>query len=147
MAGPAGLLPQVAVLLAGRLVLGDDLGRDPAALFDLKPLRLGPGAHLGVTDAAAGGLAPGLPCPPGGAGDPAARLDVAGQGRPQLLSVLGAQVDLVVRSVQPEKDRAFRLTAVDVIDEERLNFWAIPVSVLDFFRYLIVRHVSFTRRI
>src|SRR5260370_34674509 len=90
--GSARVLPQVAVLLPGRrLVLGDEVSRDPAALFDVKPLRLGPGAHPGVADAVRGSLAPDLPRPPGGAGDPAAGFDVAGQGRPQLLGMAGAQ--------------------------------------------------------
>ena len=50
---------QVKFLLADcRLVPGEDVGRDPAALFDLKPLRFGPGAYLGVADAALGSLCP-----------------------------------------------------------------------------------------
>lgn len=138
------------MLLAGhRLVSGDDLGRDPAALFDLNPVCLGPGAYLGVADVVRGGLAPVLPCLPGGCGGPPAGVDVAGQGGPQLRGVVCAQVNLVLRSVQPENDCAFCFAAVEVVDEEGLYFFAMPVSVLceSFPLFPIVRHRSLARRI
>jgi hypothetical protein len=39
----------------------------------------------------------------------------------QLLAVRHAQVNLVFRAIETEPDSAFSLTAVDVVDEKRLN--------------------------
>src|SRR5689334_488743 len=96
--------PGVAVLLAAcrGLVLGEDAGRDPSAFFKLQPLGFGPGAYLGAADAGRGSLAAILSCPPGGAGYLPAGVGVASQGRPQVLGVLRAQVNLVVHAVQTE---------------------------------------------
>jgi hypothetical protein len=52
-------------------------------------------------------------CPPSG-------IDVSRQRFPQCVSILGAQVDLVLRTVQSEADGALCLVAVEVIDKESL---------------------------
>jgi hypothetical protein len=46
--------------------LGEDAGRDPAALADLEPVRFGTGADLGVADAVRGSPVPVLPRAPRG---------------------------------------------------------------------------------
>ena len=49
------------------------------------------------------------------------RAHVARQRASQLLGVLGAQIDLVLRAVQPEADGAISLTAIKVIDQLDLD--------------------------
>jgi hypothetical protein len=61
------------------LVLGEDVGRGPAAVFDLQAVRFGPGAYVSVGGAQCGSLAPVVGCA-GGAGDPPAGFDIPGQG-------------------------------------------------------------------
>src|SRR5271165_4605557 len=139
LAGPgaAGLL-----VTCSCPVLGEDVSRNPAAFFDLKPLCLSPGAYLGVADAARGSLAPVLAWPPGRAGNLPAGVGIAGQGCPQFLGVLGTQVNLVLLAVQPETDRVFCFAAIKVVDEEGLYFLGHACLRSCRFRYPIVRHMS-----
>src|ERR1700746_1388642 len=77
------------LVTCGRPVPGEEVSRNPAALFDLKPLRFSPGAYLGIADAARRSFPPVLACPPGRAGDLPVGIDIAGQSRSQFLGVLG----------------------------------------------------------
>ena len=50
-------------------------------------------------------------------------------GVPRLLRMLGVQVDLIFRAVQPETDRPLSGAAVDVIDEQRLHLMGHDCSI------------------
>ncbi len=105
-------------LLSGScLESGLKLSRHPSAVFHLDALRLGPLPDLSRVQRAyrRPASSPGRPpataaCPPGGA-------HVARQRASQLLGMPGAQIDLVLRAVQPEADGAVCLTAIKVIDQ------------------------------
>ncbi len=149
--GPVGARMRILrrVLLAGcRPVLGEDVSWDPATVLDLKVLRFGPDAYLGVADAACGSLASVLGCA-GGACDPPAGFDIPGQGSSQFLGVAGAQVDLVVRAVQAEKDGTFCFAAVEVSMKKVCIFWAMPLSIPagSLFFVQIIRHIKCACRI
>ena len=57
----------------------------------------------------------------GDAANLAAVLDVLLERSAQFVAVRAAKVNLVVRAVEAEAHRAVRRTAVDVVNEERLN--------------------------
>jgi hypothetical protein len=111
-------------LLRGRcLELDDQLRWYPATVLDVNALRLRPVPDLGAVQPAGTGTGTGpAPAPrrPPRTGSAPGGPNVAREGRTQLLDVPGAQVDLVLRAVQPEPDRALCLTAIDVVDEQRL---------------------------
>jgi hypothetical protein len=60
--------------------------------------------------------------PTGATADPPPSPHVGRQRVPQLLGMLGVQVDLVLRAVQPEADRTLCGAAVQVVDEQGLHF-------------------------
>src|SRR5690349_3490855 len=108
-------------LLAGcRLKLHDQFSGYPAAIRHFNALSLGPLAYLGWVQPACRSTARATRRPPGSAAGPPGSTHVAGQGIPQLLGILGVQVDLVLRAVQAETDRSFGGTAIKVIDEQGL---------------------------
>src|SRR5437868_3061884 len=108
-------------LLAGcRLELHDQFSGYPAAILHFNALGLGPLAYLGGVQSARRSPARAAGRPPGSAAGPPGSTCVAGQGIPQLLGMLGVQVDLVLRAVQAETDGSFGGTAVKVIDEQGL---------------------------
>src|SRR5207245_842406 len=108
-------------LLAGRGPKFDyQLSWHPAPVFHLDALRLGPLADLGTVQPARRSPAPAAGRPPGGAACLPGGTDKAGQRIPQLPGVLGVQVDLVFRAVQPETDGTLGVAAVKVIDEQGL---------------------------
>ncbi len=104
----------LCLLPGGFAVLGDEVGRDAAALLDVVALLLSPGADshridgAGLAAAASGGAAR-------AAADLAGVGDEVLQGVAKLIIVLGAEVDFVVAAVQGEADGAFGLAAVDVV--------------------------------
>jgi len=102
-----------------RLVFRDEVGRHPTAVLDVVAVPLGPFADLGGVDG--GSAAEAAWRAAGGAAYLAAVLDVLPERLAQLIGVLAAEVNLVVRAVQAEPDRAVRRAAVDVVNEERLN--------------------------
>src|ERR1700735_3402314 len=102
-----------------RLAFLDQIGGDAAAVLYVVAVPLGPLADLRGVDAITTAAA--APSAPGGAADLATVLDVLSERLAQLIAVLAAEVDLVVRAVQPEADRAIRRAAVDVVNEECLN--------------------------
>src|SRR6202034_4274235 len=104
----------------GRLVLLDDVGRDAPAVLDVDALLFGPLADLGGVDG--GAAAPGAGRAPGGAAGPPGVREVLLQRRTELVVVRGAEVDLVFCAVEAEADSAGRLTAVEVVNEQGLNF-------------------------
>ena len=97
---------------------GHHLGRHASAVLHVDSLHLRPLAHFsGIQPARrlpaatrAGRRA--LPLPPG--------IDIARQCVPQCPGILGVQVDLILRAVEPEADGALRLAAIEVIDEQGL---------------------------
>src|SRR6266545_657750 len=113
-------------LLAGLgLIPLHDARRDSAAVGDVDALALGP-----VTDglvlfaagpsrcATAAGTAGGHEVT---AADPAGLRDELGQRAPQLLGVLGAQVNLVAGTVKGERHRLVGPAAVDVVQKLNLH--------------------------
>src|ERR1700691_342543 len=85
-----------------RLVFLDEFGGHAAAVLDVVAVPLGPLADLGSVDAISTAAA--ARGAPGGAADLAAVLDVLPERLAQLIAVLAAEVNLVVRAVQPEAD-------------------------------------------
>src|SRR5262245_58223491 len=111
----------VSVTPARRLILADQLAWHPTAVSHLDALRLGPLTNLGrarsaarILTSAAGGS------PPGGTADLATSRDVLLRGLTQRLRMGGAQVNLVLRTIETKVDGSFCLTAVEVIDEQGL---------------------------
>ena len=93
----------------------------PPAVFHLDALRLSPLPDLG-------GIQPAAWCPARAAGRPAGATAgpppspyVGRQRVTQLPGMLGVQVDLVLRAVQSEADRALRGAAIQVVDEQGLR--------------------------
>src|SRR5277367_6470087 len=106
------------VLLAGRrLELDHQFRGYPAAVFYLDSLRLGPLAGPSGVHAARRSYASAASGSVGATANPPPSPHVGRQRVPQLLGMLGVQVDLILRAIQPEADRAFSGAAVDVIDE------------------------------
>ena len=98
----------------GCLELGDEFGRDAAAVFDVDSLSPGPFADFGGVRGP-GGLLPGATrTGPGAAGG----ADVGGQHIAQLLGVAGAEVNLIFGAVHAESYGALGLAAVEVIDKK-----------------------------
>jgi len=60
--------------------------------------------------------------PPGG-------IHIARQCVPQCLGMLGVQVDLILRAVEPEADGTLSFTAVEVIDEQGLYLLSHDSSI------------------
>ena len=73
---------------------------------------------------------------PGPAADPPGSIHITCQRIPQLLGMLGVQVDLILRAVQPEPECALGVTAVKVIDEQGLYLLSHECSIplTDFWR-------------
>src|SRR5689334_18556084 len=118
-------------LLAGcRLELHDELSGYPTAILHFNALGLGPLAYLGGVQSARRSPARGARRPPGSAAGPPSSTHVARQGIPQLLGMLGVQVDLVLRAVQAETDGSLGGTAVKIIDEQGLNLLSHGPRVL-----------------
>jgi hypothetical protein len=84
------------VLLAGRCFeLHDQFSGYSASVLHLDALSLGPLADLGSVQPPLRSSAPDAGGPAGSAADPPPGPDIRGQGVPQLLGVLGVQVDLI----------------------------------------------------
>src|SRR4051794_33534255 len=116
-----------AACSGGLVVLLDDRGRDTAAVADLETLLLRPGPDGGRLVAVhAGAGAAAAPAGPAGRArrppDLPRRADVLGERVTQLGRVLGGQVDLVVVAVECEADRFRGFAAVEVVDEQHLDF-------------------------
>src|SRR5690625_3061273 len=104
------------------LVLGDDCGRDAAALVHLLSRGLGPCADLGAAFAAGGVALLALAAAAAALGRGlAGRLDVGSEGVAQLGGVAGAEVDFVRGTVNPERNGLLGLAAVQIVEEEHLN--------------------------
>ena len=97
------------------------LGRDPAAVFDLDALGLGPLADLGGVQPARRSPPPGPRRPASSAAGPPRSAHIPRQRVAQLPGVLFVQVDLVLGAIQPEPDRSLGGAAVQVIDEQGLD--------------------------
>jgi hypothetical protein len=113
---------RVRVLLpGGRFESDHQLGRYPAAVFDLDALGFGPLADLSGIQPARRGPPPG-PCgPASSAAGPPPSAHITRKRLAQLLGVFFVQVDLVLGAVQPETDGSFGGAAVKVIDEQGLD--------------------------
>jgi hypothetical protein len=117
------------LLPGSRLELDYQLSRHPAAVFYLDALGLGPLSDLGGVQPVRRSPASAASRPPGSAAGPAGSTDVAGQRIPQFLGMLGVQVDLIFRAVQPEADGSPGCTAVKVIYEQGLYFLSHMCSI------------------
>src|SRR5579862_1339278 len=105
-------------LLAGRrFELDHQFSGDPPAVFHVDSLRLCPLTDLSGVQRARRSPAPAASGPTGATANPAPSPYVGRQRVPQLLCMLGVQVDLVLAAVQSEADCPFGGAAVDVIDE------------------------------
>jgi hypothetical protein len=94
-------------LLPGcRLEFHDQFSGYSPAVFHLDALRLGPLPDLGGVQPARRSPAPAASRPTRATADPPPSPHVGRQRVPELLGVLGVQVDFVLRAVQPEADRA-----------------------------------------
>src|SRR5438067_13796059 len=82
----------------GSLELGDEFGRDAAAVFDVDSLGPGPFADFGGVRGP-GGL---MPAATGAGSGAAGSADVRGQRIAQLLGVAGAEVNLIIGAVHAE---------------------------------------------
>ena len=104
-----------------RLLAGCCLERDyefsgyPAAVFHVDALGLGPLADLNGVQSACRCPVPATGGSAGGAADPPPGLYAGGKGVPQLLGVLGVQVDLILGAVESEADRDLGGAAVEVV--------------------------------
>jgi hypothetical protein len=117
------LLP-LKLLTGRRLVLRNEVGRDPAAVLDVISVLARPVADLGGVECPVSRLSGptcGATSPAGGAADLARVGHVLAERRAQLVGVLGAEVDLVFSPVQRKAHRALGLAAVDVVNEEGLD--------------------------
>ena len=104
--------------LCGHLALLECADWDAAAFLDLNALPLSPLANPGDVN---GGATPTAGRTPDRAVDPPGVRGALPQCPAQLIALRGTEVDLVYRAVQAEADRAGRLAAVDVVNEQRLN--------------------------
>src|SRR5712692_3048790 len=118
--------------LGGGLVLLDHAGGDPAAGADREAVVFGPRPDLAA--ALPAGRRPRRP-----ARRPAARLAGVLDERRELLAegtgVLGAQVDLVVGTAEPEPHRLIRRAAIEVIvqrDGHFLSHLLPPMPAMEF---------------
>jgi hypothetical protein len=114
--GTSGRLPSCS-----GLEFNYKFGGYPSAVFDVDALGLGPLVDFGGVQGARLRFAPAAGWPPGAGADAAGGGHIACQSVPQLLGVLGVQVDLVLGAVEAEPDSAFGLAAVEVVDEEGLD--------------------------
>jgi hypothetical protein len=119
--GIATSRPHAALTSRCCLELDDQLGWDPAAVLDLKALRLGPFADIGSVRirSRTSATAP-TAWTPSSRADLTPGCDVQRQDLPQILGVGGIQIDLIGDAVQAEANRSLRFTAVKVIGEECL---------------------------
>jgi hypothetical protein len=101
-----------SVPAASRAVLLDDVSGDTAAVADGDAAVFGPGPDIAATPAARGAAAQPLRLPtPGLAG----MLDKRCQFGAERSSVLGAQVDLIVRAIHPEPHCLIGRATIEVI--------------------------------
>ena len=108
-------------LLAGRrLELDHQFSGYPPAVFHFDSLRLGPLTDPSGVQSARRFPAAAASGPAGATANPPPSPYVGRQRVPQLLGVLGVEVDLILGAVQPEADRPLGGAAVDVIDEQGL---------------------------
>lgn len=119
---PYRILAGHSLLLRRRLEFDDQLGRYPSAVLDLDTPGLGPLANSrGVGSGSTNSPTSGSAWPSSRrSGRPAGGTDVWLQCLSQGTRMLGAQVDLIVRTIEPEADGALGLVAVQVINEQRL---------------------------
>ena len=112
-----------ALLPRGCLELHDQFRRHPPAVLNLNALGLGPLPNRGgVGSVGTGRLTPASAWPPSSsAWRPASGVDVPRQRFPQRVSILSAQVDLILRAVQPEAHCGLCLTTIEVIYKQGLN--------------------------
>src|SRR5260370_18601525 len=100
-----------------RNTAGHKLSRHPSAVFHLDALRPGPLPDLSRVQRAHRRPASGPGRPPATAARPPGAPPVPPQRASQLRGMPGAQIDLVLRAVQPEADGAVGVTAIKVIDQ------------------------------
>ena len=96
--------------------------RHPPAVLNLNALGLGPLPDRGgVGSVGTGRLTPAPAWPPGSrARRPTRGIDVSCQCFPQRVGILSAQVDLVLRAIQPEAHGSLCVAAIEVIDKQSL---------------------------
>src|SRR5260370_31676737 len=97
--------------------VGHKPSRQPSAVFHLDALRPGPLPDLSRVQRAHRRPASGPGRPPATAARPPGAAHVTRQRTSQLPGMPGAQIDLVLRAVQPEADGAVGVTAITVIDQ------------------------------
>src|SRR5260370_22558865 len=120
-----------ARLLRRCLELDDQFGWYPPAVFDVDTLSLGPLQDRCRVRPGGGSAAPVSAWAPGNRSRrPACGANVRLQCLPHRLGVLGAQVDLIFRAVEPEAHRVFGLSAVQIVDQQGLyllrHVYAVP---------------------
>jgi hypothetical protein len=101
----------------GRLIFHEDIDSHAAALLDVDALLTGPSANCSGVNAAGTPPAATAGRPASIAADLASTGDVSLQGLVELVVVLAAEVNLVVRTVQAESDSTFRRATINVVDE------------------------------
>src|SRR6266568_1311094 len=121
---------RLALFLGSGLELDYQLGRYPSAVFHLDALCLGPLTDLGAVQPPSRCPTPAPGRPSGASSCPPGSSHITRQRGPQRLGMFRAQVDLVLRTVQPEPDSTFSLTAIKVIDEQGLYLLSHGCSVL-----------------
>ena len=99
------------------LKLHDQLGGYPPAVLDLDTLGLGPLPNRGgVGSVGTCSLPPAAAWPPSSSARcPASGISVPRHRSPKRVSILGAQVDLVLRAVQAEAHGFLCLAAIEII--------------------------------
>src|SRR4029077_8570656 len=113
--------------MRGRLLTGggpelhDNLGRDAPAVFDVNALGPCPYADGGGVGRAGARPAPAAARPPGTGRRPPGRNRHTWPGACATPPRFRAQVDLIIRAVQPETHGSLGLAAVEVVNEQNLN--------------------------
>jgi hypothetical protein len=108
-------------LSGGGLEFDDELGGHPATVFHVDALGFSPLANFGGVQAGRRSPASVPGWPASSAAGPPRSAHIARKGVPQRLGVLGAQVDLILGTVQSETDGSFGFSAIKVIDEQGLD--------------------------
>jgi len=109
------------LLSGGGLEFDYELGGHPATVFYVDALGLGPLANFGGVQAGRRSPASVPGWPASSAAGPPRSAHIARKSVPQRPGVLGAQVDLILGTVQSETDGSLGFSAVKVIDEQGLD--------------------------
>src|SRR5271167_3737227 len=106
-----------ALLSRGRLELHDQFRGHPPAVLNLNALGLGPLPNRGgVGSVGTCSLPPAAAWPPGSSARcPTSGINVPRHRSPKRVSIVGAQVDLILRAVQPQTSGFLCLAAIEVI--------------------------------